>query len=101
VPEVRIERTAKKDLKRIGPGPERNRIIASMRQLAEDAPNLDIKPMASAAHGWSRLRIAEYRVGYYRTRHAGPDGPVTVYVVERIVPRGAFDAAAVSLPEQR
>jgi len=51
VPEVRIERTAKKDLKRIGPGPERNRIIASMRQLAEDAPNLDIKTIASAAHG--------------------------------------------------
>jgi hypothetical protein len=29
------------------------------------------------------------------------DGPVTIYAVERIVPFGAFDAAAVSLPEQR
>lgn len=43
VPEVRVERAAKKDLKRIGPGPERNRIVAGLRRLAEDAPNLDIK----------------------------------------------------------
>ncbi len=102
MPEVRIERAAKKDLKRIGPGPERNRIIAGLRRLAEDAPNLDIKTIAGAAHGWFRLRVGEYRVCYYRTRHDdGPDGPVTLYAVERIVPRGAFDAAAVSLPEQR
>jgi mRNA-degrading endonuclease RelE of RelBE toxin-antitoxin system len=101
VPEIRIERAAKKDLKQIGPGPERTRIIAGLRRLAEDAPNLDIKAIAGASPGWFRLRLGEYRICYYRAHHDGPDGPVTIYAVERIVPRGAFDAAAVSLPEQR
>lgn len=101
MPEVRLERAAKKDLKRIGPGPERNHIVAGLRRLAEDAPNLDIKTIAGASPGWFRLRIGEYRICYYRAHQDGPDGSVTIYAVERIVPRGAFDAAAVSLPEQR
>lgn len=101
VPEIRIERAAKKDLKRIGPGPERDRIVAGLRRLAEDAPNLDVKTIAGATPGWFRLRIGEYRICYYRARVDGSDGPVTIYAVERIVPRGAFDAAAISLPEQR
>ncbi len=86
MPEIRIERAAKKDLKRIGP--ERDRIVAGLRRLAEDAPNLDIKTIAGATPGWFRLRIGEYRICYYRARHDGPDGPVTIYAVERIVPRG-------------
>jgi hypothetical protein len=45
--------------------------------------------------------FGEYRVCSYRARVQGTDGPVTIYAVERIVPRSAFDAAAVSLPEQR
>jgi hypothetical protein len=69
--------------------------------LTQDAPNLDIKAIAGATPGWFRLRIGEYRICYYRIRYDGPNGPVTIYAVERIVPRGAFDAAAVSLPEQR
>lgn len=81
----------------MGPGPERTRIVAGLRRLAQDAPNLDVKPIA-AAPGWFRLRIGDYRVCYYRAQR---DGPVTIYAVERIVPRGAFDAAATSLPEQR
>lgn len=102
MPEVRISRAAKKDLRRIGPGPERNRIVASLRRLADDAPNLDIKAITGAAHGWFRLRIGEYRICYYPLRCFRLDGPhTTTYAVERIVPRGAFDAAAVSLPEQR
>ncbi|MFY9807850.1 MAG: hypothetical protein WCC38_18210 [Pseudonocardiaceae bacterium] len=99
--EVRIERAATKDLKRIGPGPERNRIVAGLRRLAEDAPNLDIKAVAGASPGWFRLRIDAYRICYYRARHDEPDDPSTIYAVERIVARGAFDAGAVSLPEQR
>ncbi len=101
MPEIRIERAAKKDLKRMGPGPERTRIVAGLRRLAEDAPNLDIKPIVGAASGWYRLRIGEYRICYYRAHTEGPQGPTTIYAVERIVPRGAFDAAATSLPEQR
>ncbi len=102
MPEVRIERAAKKDLKRTGPGPERNRIVAGLRRLAEDAPNLDIESIAGATPGWFRLRIGEYRICYYyRACHDGPAGPVTIYAVERIVARGAFDAAAAKLPGQR
>ncbi len=101
MPEVRIERAASKDLKRIGRGPERNRIVAGLRRLAEDAPNLDIKTIAGAAPGWFRLRIGEYRICYYRARQDRPDGPATIYAVERIAPCGAFDSAAVSLPEHR
>jgi mRNA-degrading endonuclease RelE of RelBE toxin-antitoxin system len=101
VPEVRIERAAKKDLKRIGPEPERDRIVAGLRRLAEDAPNLGIKAIVGGAPGWFRLRIGECRICYYRARVQGTDGSVTIYAVERIVPRGAFDAAAVSVPEQR
>ncbi|MGH3448743.1 MAG: type II toxin-antitoxin system RelE family toxin [Nocardioidaceae bacterium] len=100
MPEVRIERAAKKDLKRIGPGPERARIAAGLRRLADDAPNLDIKAIVGAP-GWFRLRIGEYRICYYRAPRHGPDGPMTIYAVERIVPRGAFDAAAASLPKER
>lgn len=101
MPEVRIERAAKKDLRRMGPGPERNRIVAGLRRLADEEPNLDVKPIVGAASGWFRLRIGEYRICYFRSRTSGPDGPFTVYAVERIVARGAFDAAAVTLPEQR
>lgn len=101
MPDLRIERSAKKDLKRVGPGPEPNRIVAGLRRLAEDAPNLDIKAIAGAAPGWFRLRIGEYRICYYRIRAHGPNGATTVYAVERIVPRGVVDAAAMSLPEKR
>ncbi|MGQ0778019.1 MAG: type II toxin-antitoxin system RelE family toxin, partial [Pseudonocardiales bacterium] len=78
----------------------RARIMAGLRRLAQDAPNLDIKPIV-AAHGWFRLRIGDHRVCFYRAQRDGPSGPITLYAVERIVPRGAFDAAAASLPEQR
>ncbi|MDQ3224347.1 MAG: hypothetical protein M3Q75_12880 [Gemmatimonadota bacterium] len=101
MPEIRLERAAKKDLKRIGPGPERTRIVAGLRRLAEDAPNLDIKTITGAAPGWFRLRIGEYRVCYYRIRPSGPAGTTAIYAVERIVPRGALDAVARSLPEER
>jgi mRNA-degrading endonuclease RelE of RelBE toxin-antitoxin system len=101
VPEVRIGRTAKKDLRRIGPGPERSRFVAGLRRLAEDAPNLDVEPIIGATHGWFRLRISEYRICYFRARCDGSEGVGAIYAVERIVPRGAFDAAAASLPEHR
>ncbi|HWR49095.1 MAG TPA: hypothetical protein VN327_16020 [Pseudonocardiaceae bacterium] len=100
VPEVRIERAAEKNLKRMGPGPERNRVVAGLRRLAQDVPNLDVKPIAAAPE-WFRLCIGDYRVCYYRAQRNGPSGPVTIYAVERIVPRGAFDAVVASLPEQR
>lgn len=63
--------------------------------MAADEPNLDIKAIVGVP-GWFRLRIGEHRICYYRA--ALPDGS-TIYAVERIVPRGAFAAAAGSLPD--
>lgn len=96
MPEVRIARAAQKDLERIGPGPQRDRIVDGLRRLADDAPNLDIKPIVGAT-GWFRLRIGDHRVCYYRLV-GGSAGTETTYAVERIVSRGAFEAAAASLP---
>lgn len=48
----------------MGPGPERARILAGLRRLGEDAPNLDIKAIVGSP-GWRRLRIGTYR--YRRT----------------------------------
>lgn len=45
--------------------------------------------------------FVEYRICSYRARVQGTNRLVTIYAVEQIVPRSAFDAAAVSLPEQR
>lgn len=95
--EVRISRTARKDLKRIGPGPQRERIVAGLRRLAADAPNLDIKTIVGATPGWFRLRIGDYRICYFRVGHTAPDD-TTIYAVERIVPRGDLDAASAALP---
>lgn len=69
MPEIRIERAAKKDSKRIGPGPERTCIIAGLRRLAQDAANPDVKAI-TAAPGWFQLRIGDYRVCYYRAHQA-------------------------------
>ncbi len=88
MPEVRVERAAEKDLKRIGP--ERNRIVAGLRRLAENAPNLDIKTITGAAPGWFRLRIGEYRMCLLPDPSHGPADTITIYAVERIVPRGAW-----------
>lgn len=97
--EVLIERAAKRDLKRIVSGQERDHVVSWLRRLAEDAPNLDIEPIAGAAPGWFRLRISECRILYYRSRLSDPTGPTTFYAIERIVTRS--NAAALWLPEER
>jgi mRNA-degrading endonuclease RelE of RelBE toxin-antitoxin system len=61
VPEVHLRPQAEKDLRRIGPGPERKRILAGLARLADNEPTLDVKVIVSAA-GWRRLRIGTYRV---------------------------------------
>lgn len=45
----------------MGPGPERTRIVARLRELAADATNLDVKTLTGAAP-WLRLRVGDYRV---------------------------------------
>lgn len=90
VPEVRLTRKAERDLRRIGPGPQRQRIAASLTSLGADMANLDIKALAGA-RPWRRLRTGDYRILYW----SRPDG---VYEVGRIVHRRDLDAAAADLP---
>lgn len=80
---------AERDLHKIGPGPDRARIVARLRDLSADAHNLDIKALAGASP-WLRLRVGDYRVLY---RPAGG-----AYVVERIVNRRELDRAVEALP---
>ncbi len=88
--ELTLRPRAERDLRQIGPGPERARIIARLRDLATEAANLDIKALAGTAP-WLRLRVGDYRVLY---RPAGE----TAYVVERIVHRRDLDKAVGGLP---
>ena len=97
MPEVHLRPQAEKDLRRIGPGPERKRILAGLARLADNEPTLDVKVIVSAA-GWRRLRIGTYRVCYRSATTTTASGELAVaYVVERIVHRRDFDAAAAHL----
>ena len=98
MPEVHLRPQAEKDLRRIGPGPERKRILAGLARLADNEPTFDVKVIVSAA-GWRRLRIGTYRVCYRSATTTTASGELAVaYVVERIVHRRDFDAAAAHLP---
>lgn len=98
MPEVRLRPHAEKDLRRIGPGPERARILAGLARLADDEPTLDVKAIVGST-GWRRLRIGTYRVCYRLATTATSDGePAAAYVVERIVHRRDVDAVATQLP---
>jgi mRNA-degrading endonuclease RelE of RelBE toxin-antitoxin system len=91
VPDVTLRPRAERDLRQIGPGPERSRIVARLRELGSDAANLDIKALAGAAP-WLRLRVGDYRVRYR------PAGEVLVF--ERIVHRRDLDRAVDGLPAE-
>ncbi len=90
MPEVRLRRNAERDLRRIGPGPQRKRIAAALTALGADMANLDIKALA-ATSPWRRLRVGDYRVLYWQR-------PDNVYEVGRIVHRSDLDEAAANLP---
>jgi len=89
VPDLTIGPRAERDLRKIGPGPDRARIAARLRDLAADTPNLDIKALAGAAP-WLRLRVGDYRVLYCLAGGA--------YIVERIVNRRELARAVDTLP---
>lgn len=90
VPDVRLTRHAERDLRRIGPGPQRKRIAAALTALGADMANLDIKTLVDA-RPWRRLRVGDYRVLYWQR-------PDTAYEVGRIIHRRDLDAAAAALP---
>lgn len=90
MPEIRLTRSAEKDLRRIGPGPTRKRIIVALGDLGEDKENLDIKALVGS-RPWRRLRVGDYRVLYWQR-------PDKTYEVARIIHRSELDASVANLP---
>lgn len=90
MPEVRLTHHAERDLRRLGPGPQRKRIVAALTGLGAEMPNLDIKALAGA-RPWRRLRVGDYRILYWQRLD-------DAYEVARIVHRRDLDAAAAALP---
>lgn len=77
------------------------RIESALRALAEDARNLDVKPLRGLSP-WLRLRVGSYRVLY---RPMTPDElgglrppAKSGYYVGRIVPRSELERESRKLP---
>ena len=58
---VLLATRAARDLRRLGPGPELDRIEAALQRLGDSEANLDIKPLSGSAP-WLRLRVGDWRV---------------------------------------
>jgi mRNA-degrading endonuclease RelE of RelBE toxin-antitoxin system len=58
---VLLATRAARDLRRLGPGLELDRIEAALRRLGDSEANLDIKPLTGSAP-WLRLRVGDWRV---------------------------------------
>ena len=86
--EIQVSRRAERDLRRMGPGTERNRIIRGLQGLARSEAGLDIRALVSAGP-WLRLRIGDWRVLFRSTE----DG----VWVERIVHRRDLERAVETL----
>lgn len=95
--EIFTRPTTRRDLKRIGPGPERKRIRDALERLRLGDPSLDIKPLTEAPP-WMRLRVGDYRICYRSA--PPPEGFDMAWVVDRIVHRRDLDAAVASLPAE-
>ena len=85
---IELSNRAARDLKRIGPGVSRARIVEGLRALAAGDSNLDVKALEGRAP-WLRLRVGDFRV-LYRPIEGG-------YLVARIVNRRDLDRAVDSL----
>lgn len=91
---VNLLASAVKDLKRMGKGPERDRVRAGLERLAGEDPALDIKTLQGAAP-WLRQRIGDYRALY---RPVDDPEHGRTLVVARIVHRRDLETAAANLP---
>ena len=85
---IRLSTRAERDLGRLGPGPELDRIEGGLRRLEAGEPNLDIKPVTGSAP-WLRLRIGDWRILY---RPAGDQ-----ILVARIIHRSELRQAIRTL----
>jgi mRNA-degrading endonuclease RelE of RelBE toxin-antitoxin system len=106
---VELATAAQRDLRRLGPGMPRERILAALSDELTAVPqpeNLDIKAIVGAAP-WLRLRIGDYRVLYrpltaaelaeLARRHGSLDGPEG-FLVQRVIHRRDLERAVAALP---
>lgn len=83
-----------KDLRRIGPGEELNRIRQALEELADQQSGLDVKPLRGQSP-WLRLRVGDYRVLY---RPIGPgEAADASLLVARVVHRSDLERAVSTL----
>jgi mRNA-degrading endonuclease RelE of RelBE toxin-antitoxin system len=87
--DVNLSSRAERDLRRLGPGDDRRRVLDALRALGEGAPNLDVKPLVGR-HPWRRLRAGDLRVIFRPIDHR-------TVLVERIVNRRELDRAGAGL----
>lgn len=85
---ILLSARAVRDLRRLGPGPELDRIEAGLQRLSSQEPNLDIKPVTDSPP-WLRLRIGDWRILY---RPAGDQ-----ILVARVIHRSELQQAIRTL----
>ena len=85
---VLLATRAARDLRRLGPGPELDRIEAALQRLGDSEANLDIKPLTGSAP-WLRLRVGEWRVLFRQADAA--------VLVARIIHRSELQQAVRTL----
>ena len=85
---VLLATRAARDLRRLGPGPELDRIEAALQRLGDSEANLDIKPLTGSAP-WLRLRVGDWRVLFRQADAA--------VLVARIIHRSELQQAVRTL----
>lgn len=106
---IELSSQAQRDLRRLGPGKIRDRIIQVLEDELAAVPQpeaLDIRPLAGAAP-WLRLRVGEFRVIYrlltddelraLAERTSELEGQ-RGFLVQRIINRRDLDRAVATLP---
>ena len=85
---ILLSTRAQRDLRRLGPGPELDRIEMGLQRLGSGEQNLDIKPVTGSAP-WLRLRVGDWRILY---RPAGDQ-----VLIARIIHRSELQQAIRNL----
>jgi mRNA-degrading endonuclease RelE of RelBE toxin-antitoxin system len=105
---VELSSRARRDLRRLGRGPDRKPVVDALNVSLVAVPppdNLDVVPLEGHAP-WLRLRVGVHRILYRPldaeelaavSRRRGP-GAETGYLVARIVHRRDLERAVASLP---
>lgn len=91
---IALSRRAVKDLRRIGPGEELNRIRQALEALEAEQAGLDVKTLRGQSP-WLRLRVRDYRILY---RPIDPSEAADAsHLVARIVHRRDLERAVATL----